>query len=131
MLVSLFPALALPNVNQEEILLDLDDLLPAPSRINQISDNPERRSKSKERKRHRSDSRERRRSSSTDRRHRDHRDHKRSKRSSSRDRRRSRSREEEIMAGIVYRGKITRILDFGMFVQLNVYRAKEGLVHVS
>ena len=131
MLVSLFPALALPNVNKEEILLDLDDLLPAPSRINQISDNPERRSKSKERKRHRSDSRERRRSSSTDRRHRDHRDHKRSKRSSSRDRRRSRSREEEIMSGIVYRGKITRILDFGMFVQLNVNRAKEGLVHVS
>jgi len=131
MLLSLFPALALPNVNQEEILLDLDDLLPPSFQRSQISDKTEKRSKSKERRRHRSDSRERYRSSSRDRRHRDNCDHYRSKRSSSRDRRRSRSREEEIMAGSVYRGKIRRILDFGMFVQLDVNRAKEGLVHVS
>lgn len=99
-LVKLFPGLALPNVNKEEI--DLDDFLPEVAPVR--GDSRERHTSRERRK----DSRER------------------------QPRRRSRSRDKEtVEAGQIYRGKITKALDFGMFVALEQFRRTEGLVHVS
>ena len=96
----------MPNVNKEEI--DLDDFLPEITR-------------------NRSDSRER---------HRDRRSISREReklKSHERDsRRRSRSRDKEtIEIGQIYKGRITKALDFGMFVAFEQFRRAEGLVHVS
>ena len=95
----MFPSLALPNVNKEEIELDLDDL------VSDLKDKKEgrqnRRSESRDRNRKRNDSRDRRRSNSRDhhRRRSDSRDRGKSFiEGKNRDNRRSRSREnsEEI-----------------------------------
>ena len=108
-----FPALALPNVNKEEIELDMDDLVPAPVVVEKPREDSRERVHSRHH-RERSDSRDR------HRRRGDSRDRYSRRRSSSprRDsRRRSRSRENEsVKVGLICKGRITKILDFGYFV---------------
>jgi hypothetical protein len=109
-----FPALALPNVNKEEIELDMDDLMPTAVVEKPREDSRERVNRREERRHHRerSDSRDRhrRRGDSRDR-------YSRRRSSSPRDRRRSRSRENEsVKVGLICKGRITKILDFGYFV---------------
>ncbi|XP_006359631.1 probable pre-mRNA-splicing factor ATP-dependent RNA helicase [Solanum tuberosum] len=48
-----------------------------------------------------------------------------------RDRRKSRHHVDEPELYAVYKGRVSRVMDSGCFVQLNEFRGKEGLVHVS
>ncbi|KAK4740295.1 hypothetical protein R3W88_003992 [Solanum pinnatisectum] len=48
-----------------------------------------------------------------------------------RDRRKSRHHLDEPELYAVYKGRVSRVMDSGCFVQLNEFRGKEGLVHVS
>ncbi|KDO26216.1 hypothetical protein SPRG_08578 [Saprolegnia parasitica CBS 223.65] len=108
-----FPGLARPNskpINDEALdvqdiagLGDADRAPPASSR----RDKSRSRSRDRYRKRSRSRSRDR------------------------RDRRRSRERERPVELHEIYNGRVSKLMDFGIFVELEGVRGtKEGLVHV-
>ncbi|CAN4082820.1 unnamed protein product [Withania somnifera] len=84
------------------------------------------RDRDRERNRDRDDRRD-----SERRRHRDKDEYEQDSADDSRDRRKSRHHVDESELYAVYKGRVSRVMDSGCFVQLNDFRGKEGLVHVS
>ncbi|OQS02240.1 ATP-dependent RNA helicase DHX8 [Thraustotheca clavata] len=114
-----FPGLARPNTAPaNDIALDVTDIAGLKS-----DDRPTKPVETKQRNKSRSRSRDRkrsRRSRSNSPRGRDR-----------RDKRRSRSRERSLQLHEIYNGRVTKIMDFGCFVEIEGVRGhKEGLVHI-
>ncbi|CAK4652169.1 unnamed protein product [Aphanomyces euteiches] len=131
-----FPGLTRPNtkpINEEEI--DIDDIpgLHADDKTER-SQAPTRRSRTPNRKRSRTPERrrdrscERRRSRSNERRR--SRSPERRRRSRSRESKRSKSDKGTIQLYHIYRGRVSKVQDFGCFVELDDFNRREGLVHI-
>uniref|UniRef100_A0A672PRX6 RNA helicase n=1 Tax=Sinocyclocheilus grahami TaxID=75366 RepID=A0A672PRX6_SINGR len=143
-LKELFPALCRPDNPNTRTMLDEDDVKVADDAMKELEMFMPSVSDKDRRRRHRSRSRSRSRSNERDRRKRRSRWHSRSRsRSPARgdrdkgsdrwkDKHVDRPPPEEPSVGDIYNGKVTSIMQFGCFVQLEGLRKRwEGLVHIS
>lgn len=138
------PALAMPNTNSNDLMGQLEGLMPKwkEEKVKHTDDKVSKRRRSRsrdrrERSRSRSNDRKKRRDRDERSRSRDRESRRRRSRSPRRDEKKRRSREKEVLSeepeiGKIYNGRIQNITSFGAFVSLEGFRKKvEGMVHIS